>query len=146
MRIIMHGHHSVLLSVVPTLDKRVRDIREHKPAYEQKLRLRLIQDVTDLVPVTPTRAALDKTWAEYGEARIKYDKTRIKYDKTRAEYDKTKAALDEARLVYLKALSAYRASFDTETFHKQHCVVDCPWNGQTIFPMEETGRIADGRQ
>lgn len=111
MRIIMHGHHNVLFSYLPSLDARVMEIKQYKPLAEQATRVRLIKDVTDLLPQTPERAA-------YVKARDAYVKARDAYLKAAAAYDKARAA--------------HMASFDVEAFHREHCVADCPWDGRSI--------------
>ena len=32
-----------------------------------------------------------------------------------------------------KAWAAFRASFDIEAFHREHCHPNCPWDGKTLF-------------
>ena len=144
MRIIMHGHHADrLFSFLLSLEGRIEEIKENKPKEEHALRLRLIQDVTDLLPKNKAwvayikaRAASDKAWTAYARARAAYDKT---HDRARAAYSKAWAARDKAWAARDKAWDAYAASFDTNAFHEQYCVSDCPWDGRSIWPTYDGG-------
>ena len=158
-RIIMHGHHAgTLFSIMPSLKVRIKEIKKYKPKREHALRLRLIQDVTDILPVTPEREEREKAWVEYGKAVKKYVKAREEYvkavkeyrkakeeynkaeeeykkeyDKAWEEYDKAGGEYKKASKKYEKTSVAYFASFDSEGFHKEHCVSDCPWAGKTFL-------------
>ena len=105
MAILMHGYHNVLFSHSLSLEGRIADIQLNKPPAEQGLRLRIIQDVTALLPHSDA-------WTAYTE---------------------TSKAYDDARTAYDDAWTAFDESFDGEAFHRAHCVPDCPWNGVSIF-------------
>ena len=144
MRTIMHGHHAgSLFSHLTSLEERVRELKREKPPEEQELRLALIQDVSDLLPDTPKRAA-NKAWAAYKRTKVAYTKAwatsylklapHYNYKKAwAAHYKKAWVAHTKAWATYLELWAAYLESFDGEAFHKEHCHPQCPWDGETIF-------------
>jgi hypothetical protein len=65
MRILMHAHHDTLFSWYPSLEERVWEIEHYKPRRERALRLRLIKDVTDLVPHNEAWEQCEKAYRHY---------------------------------------------------------------------------------
>ena len=111
-----HCHHDVLAEYVTDYTERVAYIKRCKPKSEQELRLRLFR----LIP----------------EDRLppEYIKARAEYDKAWAEADKAWAEVDKARAEYIKARAEYATQLGA--LHRELCP-NCPWDGKTIFPMED---------
>jgi len=59
--------------------------------------------------------------------------TLFSYNEARAALDEASAAHNKASAAHIKARAMYFASFDRDTFHRQHCQPWCPWDGRTIF-------------
>ena len=74
-----------------------------------------------------------KASAAFDKASAAYLKARAAYLKARAALDKARAALAKACAALAKACAAYLASFDVEAWHREVCLPNCPWDGQTIF-------------
>ena len=68
MAILMHGYHNVLFSHSLSLEGRIADIQLNKPPAEQGLRLRIIQDVTALLPHSDAWTAYTETSKAYDES------------------------------------------------------------------------------
>jgi len=111
-----HVHHEELMEYCYDYDERVDYICHRKPAHEVEPRLRLMHPVRGKLP----------------EALIK---ARAAYDKGWAAYDKAQAAWDKARAAWENALREHKP--EIEALHAQECP-NCPWDGETIFPQEDT--------
>ena len=101
-----HIHHTILVEpLTEPLENRVEYIKAEKPKWEVETRLRLMQPVKGRLPETYVKA-----WEAYVKAWEAYNKAREAYDKAR-----------EACMPEIEAL------------HSAECL-NCPWNGETIFP------------
>lgn len=118
-----HVHHDVLIEYCHSYDERKGFILHCKPENEQKLRLKLFQPIKGKLPKKFIRAR-DK----FVKARNKYVKTKIEYCKARDKYYK---AWDK----YVKARDGCKK--EIEALHAKECP-NCPWDGKTIFPKENT--------
>ncbi len=116
-----HVHHDVLVEWCYDYDARVDYIRKNKPAEEVELRLRLFQ---------PVKGQLPQAYAEVQKARVEaekvYDEACNARDEAEKVYDEAWEARDEAEKVYAIEITA---------LHKGECP-DCPWDGETIFPVK----------
>ena len=143
-----HVHHNVLAEVATEpIRNRRKYIREHKPANEIELRLKLLKRVRGKLPISYTRAgaAYAKAGAAYAKAWAAYIATGAAYAKARAAYTKAWAAYTKAWAAYTKVRAAYDkagAACDKTgaanmpailKLHAAECP-GCPWDGETIFP------------
>ena len=123
-------HHDQHWEFCYDFKKRVKYIKEDKPAEERGLRLRLFQLVSSAL--LPGKDSIEwdaclKEWDAYWNAWDAYSKTRDAYWKP---WD---ASL-EMWNAYWKAWDAYLAKYQSElgALHDK-LFPDCPWNGTTIF-------------
>lgn len=115
-----HVHHDVLVEpLLETIEERAQYIRNHKPAGEQEVRLRLLRLVRGSLP-----PGVVETWRALVEARCAYAEAQ------RAYVEAGRAATG-AWCTHDKALGEYRDAITT--LHAQECP-GCPWDGTTIFP------------
>ena len=154
-----HCHHEVLVEYVTDYQERVGYIKSDKPKEEQELRLRLFQMIPDdRIPsdLFKARAAFNKASDAYYKARDAYNKARDAFNKARDAYNKARAAYDKASDACDKASDAYNKAWDArnkardacdkaisehqDTLNKLHeeLCPDCPWDGHTIFPKENS--------
>ena len=120
-----HVHHNVLAEVATEpIRNRRKYIREHKPANEIELRLKLLKRVRGKLPISytragvayaKTRAACDKAGAAYVKAGAAYAKAGAAYAKAWAAYIATGAAYAKARAAYTKAWAAYTKAWAAYT-------------------------------
>ena len=121
MTLVWHGHHAeYLISAIPSLEKRITEIKETKDPAEQPTRLRLIRMV---------KGELPQEFIEIGEAYIQAGEA----------YVQAWEAYIQARGPYIQAWKAYIQAYrqylpEIEALHAKECVPDCPWDGHTIFP------------
>ena len=154
-------HHDRHWEICYDYDERVKYIKEHKPADEQKARLKFFQIVSwDKLPGRGSPewqaliqavaaygkagaacgkavAACGKAGAAYGKAVAACDKAVAACDKAVAACGKAVAACDKAEAAYDKALGNYLSKFAGE-LDKLHAELfpDCPWSEEqrTMFP------------
>jgi len=120
-----HCHHDVLFEYVYNYDKRVVFIKEHKPAEEQEIRLRLFK----MIPEDRLPVALLKAWKAYDKVWKAYDCNKVweAYIEVREAYNK---AYSKASKAYYKAMKACEP--ELEKLHRELCP-DCPWDGDTML-------------
>ena len=118
-----HRHHSVLMEYVTDYDRRVEIIKKNKPPEEQALRLRLFR----LIPEDRLPIKLVKAWDAYSKAWDAYRKAWDAYRKASDACNKRENAYNIARGVHAPEINK---------LHEELCP-DCPFNGKTIFPVEE---------
>ncbi len=134
-----HVHHDILLEpLTDSVENRIAYILASKPVKEHKVRLRLLKPVVGPLPVLFVKAGVKFVTArdKYDAAGVKYVTApsakcvtaRDKYDAAWVEYVKAKVKFVTARDKYEPELLA---------LHAIECP-SCPWDGQTIFPNEET--------
>jgi len=112
-----HVHHGVLYEpLTEPLSVRRKYIRDHKPASEVGIRLRLLK---------PIRGPLPALLVKAGAA----------YNKMQAAYTVAQAAYDEASVAHHMAPA--EAEDQMAQLHATECP-NCPWDGSTIFPQEPT--------
>jgi|SRR3990167_1661395 len=157
-----HVHHDILVErLIAPVQERIDFIMKNKPKDEIEARLRLLKPVNDQNTLTVAGKARDEARAA---ARKAYDEdearaaARKAYDEDEAAARAYKAmaparkARDEAWKAYYEAevmvLEAYdeaetvaRKVYDeaVSRLHKKECY-DCPWDGQTIFPVLREGQ------
>jgi len=151
-----HVHHEILLEWCYDYDERVDYIKTEKPEEERELRLRLFQPVRGDLPKELVEAGNkydkiqkkhDKAWKKYIKAKRRYNEIWEKYgngeeeyrkaynkrEKTWMEYERVWTEFNAVRNEYIRIRRRYRK--EIEELHKQECI-DCPWNGNTIFPRK----------
>ena len=147
-----HCHHDRLWEYVYDAEMRRAYILENKPRAEQATRLERFQPVRTPPPAlgqalaayVQAIAACDQAIAAYAQAHASADaqaRAAAYDDQARAAHAQARVALDQARVAYARARVAYAralAAADPEmvALHALECV-DCPWDGQTLFPPEE---------
>jgi len=124
-----HCHHDVLAEYCYDYDKRVKFIKENKPANEIEERLRLFQPIKGKLP-----SALIKAGEACHKAVEAYDKAKEAYDKAKEAYDKAADAYDKAWDAYGKALKDNKAVI--EKLHAEECP-NCSWDGETLHFNKE---------
>ena len=117
-----HRSHDRLYEFVYDYDERVNYIKQHKPADEIELRLRLFK----LIPEQLIPGRNSEEYAAYSKADAAY-----KAYAACAAYGKADAACSKAYAAY----AAYDKKYghEIENLHRKLCP-DCTWNGKTIFP------------
>ena len=152
-----HVHHFVQVEPLwEPIEERIDYIKKNKPASEQELRLRLLQEVQSQLPIAVLQAgipyvqareavfqagvALNKAWVAYDQTP--YDQVAYSYDQAinnqtweayfqaRVVCNQTREALILARKDYLQVLAEH--SEEINALHAQECP-DCPWDGKPIF-------------
>ncbi|MCR4293606.1 MAG: hypothetical protein NUV76_12105 [Candidatus Kuenenia sp.] len=109
MKYFWHVHHETLVESSENIEGRIEYIRENKPSDEIETRLRLIKEVKGQLPIAWRDA--EKAWQDAEKAWLDA------YDVCRDVYNAWQAANKD----------------EIEALHKLECL-NCPWNGETIFP------------
>ena len=144
-----HVHHDILVErLIAPVQERIDFIMKNKPKDEIEARLRLLKPVNDQNTLTVAGKARDEARAA---ARKAYDEDEAAARAYKAMAPARKAR-DEAWKAYYEAevmvLEAYdeaetvaRKVYDeaVSRLHKKECY-DCPWDGQTIFPVLREGQ------
>src|SRR3990167_8044562 len=144
-----HVHHDILVErLIAPVQERIDFIMKNKPKDEIEARLRLLKPVNDQNTLTVAGKARDEARAA---ARKAYDEAEAAARAYKAMAPARKAR-DEAWKAYYEAevmvLEAYdeaetvaRKVYDeaVSRLHKKECY-DCPWDGQTIFPVLREGQ------
>ena len=146
--LVLHCHHKVLSEALSEpAEHRIAYILDHKPKYEQALRLRLFRPVSqDTINRNADRRKADADWQKADADRQKADADRRKADadwqkadadrrKAEADWQKADADWQKAYADWQKADADWQKACDELEIriHFDVCK-DCPWNGKTIFP------------
>lgn len=149
-----HVHHNTLAEWCYDYQGRVNYINDQKLEQERPTRLRLFQPVKGPIPPALREAAA--AWREAAAARREADaawrEATAAWREADAAWNKADAALREAYAARSKAdaarSKAYAALWEADAALSKACdkhmpellalhaleCVDCPWDGQTIFP------------
>ena len=112
-----HVHHETLIErLTEPIESRIEYIRDNKPKNEIDTRLRLLKLVND-------QARAEKAQSEY-DAIV---------SKAQSEYN---AIFSKARSEYDAIRSKAWSDSGLDALHKKECK-KCPWDGKTIFPMDD---------
>jgi len=145
-----HVHHETLIErLTEPIESRIEYIRDNKPKNEIDTRLRLLKLVNDQARAEKAQSEYDaivsKAQSEYNaifsKARSEYDAI---FSKPRSKYDAIESkAWSDCNAIFSKARSEYDAirskawsDSGLDALHKKECK-KCPWDGKTIFPMDD---------
>ncbi len=145
----LHIHHRVSFEpLVEPVQNRIDYIQAYKPGAEVATRLRVLKILTDEeaarlpAPLVMAGAALDKAQAARNKARAALNKAWAARNKALTARDEAWATLGEAQAALNKAQAALDKAGaackpELVALHKELCVADCPWNGETLFPTQK---------
>jgi len=130
---VWHGHHADHVISIVDLDERKKDIREHKPKKEHKLRLRLMKPMENPPPSVMAAVEAVEAWEA---ARKALDKAHKVWDKAWDEAWKTALAKAcEASEKVWEVLTAATADPAVHDLHEKQC--GCKFfTTKNIFTME----------
>ena len=154
--LVWHFHHEKMLleAAMEPLNMRAAFILSNKPEAERVTRLRLLRPVVH--PEKMPAAVL----AAYA-ARLQADTARLQahaaLSQAHAAWSQADAALSQAHAAWSQADAAWSQADEAwrkadaalssaiidnhsaiEALHREECP-DCPWDGQTIFPIVDKG-------
>ena len=122
-----HVHHDVLLEpLTEPLETRQAYIMNRKPPGEQAIRLKCLKPVQGSLPLALTKEAV-KVWESYVRAAEAW----AAYGQAREAYGQAWEAYSRAWEAFERTLEVFKSEINV--LHAAECL-DCPWNGQTIFP------------
>ena len=138
----LHCHHEQSGETLNDLvEKRITYILSFKQEHEQALRLRLFRPISNTKLKHFKQAddarkqayvALHKVYYNWGIELVAKKKVNPDWKQTDADLLQVFNAWNQASAVLqLKDIAL------GELVHKKFCIKDCPWNGKTIFPVQQ---------
>jgi len=135
-------HHQIIVeSAIEPIKNRINFIKENKPEYQQKMRLKCLKKVKGELPkeIVKAEGVYRKAWAVFRKAEGVYDKERDVFRKAGGVYDKERDVFRKAVDVYGKAVDVYHKTLNK---HKKELLEmlaeECPeckfnWEKGIIF-------------
>lgn len=138
---VWHVHHQTLVEpLTEPFINRLNYIRETK-GQEVDTRLHFMRPVQNpptakTVIFSGDKAAVENAQRIFNSVKRAYDLG----DVGSGTYNRAIAALDAAR-AKVKTTVQQPTQSDWEALHKKECFSYCPWNGKTLFPPRQYGRV-----
>jgi len=119
-------HHQIIVeSAIEPIKNRINFIKENKPEYQQKMRLKCLKKVKGELPkeIVKAEGVYRKAWAVFRKAEGVYDKERDVFRKAEGVYDKERDVFRKAGGVYDKERDVFRKAVDVygkavDVYHK----------------------------
>ncbi|HDY67356.1 MAG TPA: hypothetical protein ENH85_06180 [Candidatus Scalindua sp.] len=131
LQMVWHAYHAGSLCQLVNLGDRKAEIERIKPQHELPIRRRLIKPVVGQLPIIFVKAC-QAAW----EVREATQEAGEAWEAQEAAREATQEVIQERKAVYRK----YKV--EIEQLHAQECP-DCPWDGETIFPVGTDASLED---
>jgi len=138
----LHCHHEQSGETLNDLvEKRITYILSFKQEHEQALRLRLFRPISNTKlkhfkqaddARKQAQVALRQVYSIWMQAQAAKKKADPDWKQTNIDFLHVFNAWNQAAVVLQQADADLG-----ELVHKKFCIKDCPWNGKTIFPVQQ---------